>query len=70
MLDEIVQIPDKSGHGQFYTVLNESLRKLKGDPIFSMLSVNLCDGESLADAFCAIENDSFEVYQQAFMCES
>ena len=62
MLDEVVQLPHKSGHGQFYIELNQSLRKLKGDPIFSMLSVKLRDGESLADAFHAIENDSSEVY--------
>ena len=66
MLNEIVQLPDKSGPGQFYTVLTQSLRKLEGDPIFSMLSVNLRDGESLADAFCAIENDSSEVLLTSF----
>ncbi len=64
MLNEIVQLPDNSGCGHFYTVLNQSLRELKGDPIFSMLSVELYDGESLDDAFCAIE-DSAEVYEQA-----
>ena len=61
MLNEIAQLPDKSGCGQFYSVLNQSLRKLKGNPIFSMLSVKLPVGESLDDAFCAIEKDSSEV---------
>ena len=61
MLKEIAQLPDTSGYGQFYTVLNQSLRKLKGNPIFSMLSVKLPDRESLDDAFCAIEEDSSEV---------
>ncbi len=65
MLNEIVQLPDKSGSGWFYTVLNQSLRKLNGDPIFSILSVELHDGESLNDAFCAIEEDSSEVYLHA-----
>ncbi len=58
MLNEIVQLPDKSGCERFYSVLNKTLRKLKGDPIFSMLSVELHDGESLDDTFCAIEEDS------------
>ena len=61
MLNEIAQLPDRSGCGQFYTVLKQSLRKLKGNPIFSMLSVKLPDGETLNDAFCAIEEDSSEV---------
>ena len=54
-LDEITQLPHGSGDEQFCTVLNGSLLKLEGDPIFSMLELNLNPDETLADLFKAVQ---------------
>ncbi len=61
MVNAIAQLPDaSSSSGQFYSVLNESLRKLEGDPKFSILSH---EKKSVSDAFAAIkaQNTSSEV---------
>ena len=48
-LELISQLPDKSG--QFYTVLHQSLMRLEGDPILSMLDLKLDDNETVTDIF-------------------
>ena len=50
-LDEIAQLPHGPGDEHFCTVLNESLLKLEGDPIFSMLELKLNPGETLTNLF-------------------
>ena len=53
MLEVIAQLPDdRYSSGQLYSVLNESLCKLEGDPKFSILSHGK---RSVSDAFTAIK---------------
>ena len=55
MWETIAKLPDnKFSSGRFYSVLNQSLLKLKGDPKFAMLNLKLNDGERLDDVFAAI----------------
>ena len=53
-LDMIVELPD--GEGQFYTTLNQSLKQLAGDPMFSMMDLQLSDSETLEDVFNSIKD--------------
>ena len=54
-LDEIAQLPNDPEDESFCTKLNKSLLKLEGDPIFSMLELQLNPDETLADLFKAIK---------------
>lgn len=54
-LDEIAQLPHGPGNEMFCTILNEILMKLEGDPIFSMLELQLNPEETLANLFKAIK---------------
>ena len=54
-LDEIARLPHDPGDETFCTKLNKSLMKLEGDPIFSMLELQLNPDETLADLFKAIK---------------
>ena len=59
-LDVIVQLPHGSGDEMFCTKLNEILLKLEGDPIFSMLELQLNPEETLTDLFKAIKTEISE----------
>ena len=53
-LDAIGQLPTGPGDEKFCRALNKSLLKLEGDPIFSVLELQLNPDESLIDLFKAI----------------
>ena len=54
-LDEIARLPNDPEDESFCTILNKSLMKLEGDPIFSMLELQLSADETLVDLFKAIK---------------
>ena len=55
VLEEIAQIPHGTENEMFCTVLNESLMKLEGDPMFTMLELQLNPEETVADLFKSIK---------------
>ena len=59
-LDAIAQLPHGPGNEMFCTKLNEILLKLEGDPIFSMLELQLNPEETLPDLFKAIKAEISE----------
>ena len=59
-LDVIAQLPHGPGDEMFCTKLNEILLKLEGDPIFSMLELQLNPEETLAGLFKAIKTEISE----------
>ena len=54
-LHEIAQLPHGSGDEMFCAELNNLLLKLEGDPIFSMLELQLNPDETLTTVFDAIK---------------
>lgn len=54
-LSEIAQLPHGSGDEMFCAVLNHILLKLEGDPIFSMLELQLNPDETLTSVFDAVK---------------
>ena len=59
-LDAIAHLPYGPGNEMFCTKLNELLLKLEGDPIFSMLELQLNPEETLPDLFKAIKAEISE----------
>jgi len=59
-LKAIAQLPHGPGNEMFCTKLNKILLKLEGDPIFSMLELQLNPKETLADLFKVIKGEMSE----------
>ena len=59
-LNEIARLPHGPGKEMFCAILNEILLKLEGDPIFSMLELQLNPEETLANLFEAIKAEMSE----------